>query len=86
MPGKGGARVGAGRKSKDEEDQAKLLAQSAITKKYGSLSAGFESLLDSDSDMLKKFVYEHAFGKPKEKVELSGSLKLGKAVEEESYE
>ncbi len=79
----GGARPGAGRKPKADEDKVRTLAEDAIKKKYGSLQAGFAALLDSGSDMLVKFAYEHAFGKPKEKIEHSGGLKLGKDLADE---
>jgi hypothetical protein len=74
MAGKGGARIGAGRKSKAEELKVQNLAVSAIVAKYGSEEAGFKALLDSGESSLIKFAYEHAFGKPKESVEHSGSL------------
>lgn len=68
----GGKREGAGRKSKVEEDRVRGLAVAAIVKKYGSEEAGFMALLDSGESSLIKFVYEHAFGKPKEKHEFTG--------------
>jgi len=69
MAGYGGARPGAGRKPKVEEDRVRELAVSAIVKKYGSEEAGFLALLDSGEASLIKFAYEHAFGKPKERFE-----------------
>jgi hypothetical protein len=74
MAGKGGHRQGAGRKTKAEEDRVRNLAVKSIISKFGSEEAGFKSLLESGEPSLIKFVYEHAFGKPKEKVEHSGGM------------
>jgi hypothetical protein len=74
MAGKGGARTGAGRKPKAEEDKVRNLAIDAIISKYGSEQKGFEALLASGESSLIKFAYEHAFGKPKEKIEHSGEM------------
>ena len=68
---KGGKRIGAGRKAKAEEDKVKVLAISAIVAKYGSEEKGFTALLDTEVPVLLRYVFEHAFGKPKEKVEHS---------------
>lgn len=73
MAGKGGARVGAGRKTKSQEDRIRSLAVAAIKGKYGSEQDGFKFLLQSTEPTLIKFVFEHAFGKPKEKIEHSGN-------------
>ncbi len=67
----GGKRIGAGRKSKAQEELVRNLAIKSIVAKHGSEEAGFKALLDSGESSLIKFVYEHAYGKPKEKVELS---------------
>jgi len=72
----GGARPGAGRKTKAEEDRVRNLAVKSIISKYGSEEAGFKSLLESGEPSLQKFVFEHAFGKPKEKVEHSGGMDI----------
>lgn len=72
----GGARKGAGRKSVIEENQTKELCRAAIQEKYGSLENGFKSLLESKSDRLKLFVFEHGVGKPTEKVDLGGGLEI----------
>jgi hypothetical protein len=69
MAGKGGARVGAGRKPVHEEIKARDLAISAIVSKFGSLEKGLVSLLDSGEPTLVKFVYEHAIGKPKDTID-----------------
>lgn len=67
----GGARVGAGRKKKVDELKVQQLAIKSITEKYGGEEEGFKALLESREASLIKFVFEHAYGKPKEKVELS---------------
>jgi hypothetical protein len=71
----GGARPGAGRPSKAEEQRTAALAKAAITGKFGSVEEGFQWLLESKEPSLIKFVFEHAFGKPQDKVDLSGDLK-----------
>lgn len=65
----GGANRGQGRKPVAEELNTRLLSQNAIIAKYGSLEAGLKNLLESDRDPLVKFVFEHALGKPVDKVE-----------------
>jgi hypothetical protein len=72
MAGKGGARPGAGRKRVHDEIEARDIAVKSIVSVYGSLDKGMEALLRSLEPSLQKFVFEHALGKPKEKVEHSG--------------
>lgn len=67
----GGKREGAGRKAKVDEEKVRGLAVGAIVKKYGSEEKGFMALLESGEPSLVKFVFEHAYGKPKEKIEHS---------------
>jgi len=67
----GGARKGAGRKSKADEDKVRNLAVQSIVSTYGSEEEGFAALLQSGEASLVKFVYEHAFGKPKEKLDIT---------------
>lgn len=69
----GGARKGAGRKAVHDEIAARDIAISAITKHYGSLEDGLTALLGSGEPSLQKFVFEHAIGKPMEKIEHSGN-------------
>lgn len=69
---KGGARPGAGRPSKADEERVRDLSVNAIIALYGSEEKGFKSLLESGEAVLIKFVFEHAYGKPTEKHELSG--------------
>ena len=71
-PNTGGARKGAGRKPKAQEEKVVALAKEAIRLAYGSEIKGFSALLRSGEPALIKFVFEHAYGKPKEKVELTG--------------
>ncbi len=66
-----GENRGQGRKTKAEEEQVRFLCISAIVKKYGSEEKGITALLDSGEASLVKFVYEHAYGKPTEKVQHS---------------
>lgn len=73
---KGGARQGAGRKPIAIEEKVQELCQNAIIAKYGSLEAGITALLESKSDRLKMFAFEHALGKPTEKVDLGGGLSI----------
>lgn len=66
---RGGARPGAGRKSIAEEFRTADLARKAIIEKYGSLEAGLVDLLKGDP-VLKRFVFEHALGKPQDNLNL----------------
>jgi hypothetical protein len=74
MAGKGGARVGAGRKPVHEEIKARDLAISAIVSKFGSLEDGLIELLNSYEPTLIKFVYEHAIGKPKDTLDIEARV------------
>jgi len=69
---KGGARPGSGRKPKHEEDRVKAKALKAIRDTYGSEDKGFRALLRSQEPSLIKFVWEHAYGKPKETIKHEG--------------
>lgn len=73
---KGGARPGAGRKSIRDELRVQNLAIKTLTGKYGSEEKAFEALLDSKESSLIKFVYEHAYGKPKEKLQVENEGEL----------
>lgn len=75
--GKGGARDGAGRKPKVDEDKVVNQSIAAIQTKYGSVEKGLVSLLNSGEASLIKFVFEHAIGKPKDKIEHSGKVESG---------
>ncbi len=65
----GGARPGAGRPKKVDEERVRDIALSAIIEKHGSEKDAFIWLLKTEEPSLIKFAYEHAFGKPTDKVE-----------------
>ena len=67
----GGKRLGAGRKSLSDETEVRDAARNAIIGKYGSIKDGLLNILQSDSDTLKKFVWEHALGKAPDKIQMS---------------
>jgi hypothetical protein len=69
---KGGARPGAGRKRVHDEIAARDIAIKAIITVYGSLEEGMQKLLLSTEPSLMKFVFEHALGKPADKVVHAG--------------
>lgn len=72
MSERGGARQGAGRKPKDEEEKAKRLSIKALVSVYGSEGKALEHAASmSQSDDKNSFQYfklliEYAYGKPKE--------------------
>lgn len=66
--GHGGVRTGQGRKPVSEEVNSRMLSQAAIIKRFGDLQKGIEYLLDSGEPTLIKFAYEHAYGKPVDRV------------------
>ena len=68
----GGKRENSGRKSSAEEFETRKICISALEKQYGSLENAVKELLKSEEPSLIKFVYEHALGKPQDKVEVSG--------------
>lgn len=70
MP-RGGRQPGAGRPKKVDEDKIVRVATMAIERKYGSLEAGFEWLLNSGEASLVRFAFEHAAGKPREKISVN---------------
>lgn len=72
----GGERKGAGRKPKEAEERTKELCRAVITEKYGSLQEGLKMLLESKSDRLRLFVYEHAYGKAVENLNVGGALSI----------
>lgn len=69
----GGARKGAGRKSIATEEKTREKAKAAILAKYETLEKGLESLLSSGEPALIKFVFEHAFGKPVEDIDVTSN-------------
>lgn len=70
----GGPRPNSGRKSLSEEVNSRMLSQAAIIKRFGNLQKGIEYLLDSGEPTLIKFAYEHAYGKPVDKVATTDTL------------
>ena len=70
----GGARANAGRKSIVEELGSRELSVSAIVDFYGGVKEGMVALLATGNPLLIKFVFEHAFGKPVDNVNLSGAV------------
>ena len=77
MAKRGGPRPNSGRKSKVDELKIVNTAVEAITEQHGSLKEGFIWLLKSGEASLIKFVYEHAYGKPTEKVDMNHSIEKG---------
>lgn len=78
----GGTRPNSGRKSIAAETKTADLARTAIIEKYGSLEAGLKHLLMSNESALIKFVFEHGFGKPTDKVDVvSNGKTIGQAQE-----
>lgn len=74
--GAGGKRIGAGRKSKAEELRVRDIAIESITQVHGGLKEGFTALLTSDEPSLIKFVFEHAAGKPTDKIDFTGEFDI----------
>lgn len=79
--GHGGKRTGAGRKPVSQEMKTRELAQKAIIEKFGSLDGGFKNLLESNDPALKKFVFEHAMGKPTDKVDMTTRVEETRIVD-----
>jgi hypothetical protein len=52
------------------------MAIDAVVKYYGSIEDGLIALLQSGEPGLQKFVFEHAIGKPTEKVHHSGDISI----------
>jgi hypothetical protein len=75
------ARPGPGRPRKADEERVRDLSVKAIIGHYGSEDKGFKYLLESKEPVLVKFVFEHAYGKPRDKMDLDLDGKLtGPAV------
>jgi len=74
MP-RGGVRAGQGRPKKAEELKIVNTATNAIIARYGSLEAGFEALLKTGEPSLIKWVFEHAAGKPQERIDITSNGK-----------
>jgi len=74
MAGKGGKRIGAGRKTIAKELATADLARDVLVKKYGGLKEALIALIEMGEPALTKFVFEHAFGKSPDKLDLSGKI------------
>jgi spore coat protein CotF len=74
MAGRGGKRIGSGRKATADELKTQVIAMSALVAKYGSQENAMKAAVESNNPQLVKFVYEHAFGKPQDKIEHSGEV------------
>ena len=79
MAGTGGKRVGAGRKSKADEEKVNTLFVTALKELYkkdtdeqAKICFIKEALLDSQRGQI--FVAEHIFGKPKETSEVTHNV------------
>lgn len=82
MAKKGGIRPGAGRKAIAIEQRTSEICKQAILATYGGNCEAMKALLNTGEVQLIKFVFEHAFGKPMEKNEITlPMLGLDKANE-----
>ena len=70
---RGGARNKSGRKSIAEEFGTRDLARKALIEKYQTLEAAMQALLETREPALMKFVFEHAFGKTPEHVDVTSN-------------
>ena len=66
MPGTPGR---SGRKPIHDQIKARNLCLQAIEEQFGSLIEGLKVLLASNEPSLIKFVFEHAMGKPPDRIE-----------------
>jgi hypothetical protein len=80
MAGQGGARKGAGRKTKAEELKTSAIATEAIVSRFGSKEAAFKWLIGTGEPSLIKFAFEHAFGKPVDNIKHSGEVATRKLL------
>lgn len=80
MAGKGGARPGAGRPTVAKELATADLARKCLIEKFGGLNEALIALLEMNEPALTKFVFEHAFGKPTDKIEHSGEIDQGGVI------
>lgn len=80
MSNHGGSRPGSGRKPKADEEKVRNLAIAAIEEKHETLQKGFVKLLESGEASLIKFVWEHAVGKPREKIDMDVDNPFGTVV------
>lgn len=73
---RGGARPGAGRKPKAQEEKTRSFALKAMKSEFGSESGAWDELakLSRKSFTHMRMLFEYAYGKPKEDVKISGSI------------
>jgi hypothetical protein len=71
----GGARKGAGRKSKAKEEQVRKLGIDAIVKVYGSIEDYYQHIAKESKESFPhlKLLQEYVFGKPKDIVVIEGT-------------
>lgn len=76
MDGRGGARPGAGRKRKADEEKVRRLGESAIIETYGSLLDYYKHIAKESKTSFPhlRLLQEYVFGKPKEVVILDDSI------------
>lgn len=79
--GHGGKRPNSGRKSISEEMKTRQIAQDAIKAKHGSIKDGMIALLETGEPTLVKFVWEHAQGKPTDKIDLTSRVEETRIVD-----
>jgi len=65
---KGGARKGAGRKPKAEEQKTAAICRAALIAIHGSDESVIKAMMQTEEPALMKWVLEHAYGKPVDKV------------------
>lgn len=66
----------SGRQTRLEELTGVRLASEAITEYYGSIKDGLIKILSEGEPSLVKFVFEHAIGKPTDKLNVTGDLQI----------
>ncbi len=69
----GGKREGAGRKPKADEERIKALSIKGLVSMFGSEERAFESLAQQAATSFPhmKLLFEYAYGKPKESLEIT---------------
>lgn len=81
---KGGARKGAGRPSKADEEKVKQLSKTAMVKEFGSEDAfwqhGYKAA--KESYPYYRLMMEYTYGKPKETKELTHNMGIEPSFDE----
>jgi hypothetical protein len=83
---RGGAREGAGRKTKAEELKVQRLGLDAIESVYGSIEKYYIHIAKESKDSFPhlKLLQEYVFGKPKETIEnINRNFEAGELTKEE---